>query len=121
MASDMLTLPTSIKLSLSLKQLGIVFLAILVTALVVFLIITGKWKTAQRLMLKLKLQKQNLEIQKLDLFTQNNQEKINSEAELRTKLEAERKKIERNRLQTQLEVQGKNHEEIVSALRDIGY
>lgn len=121
MPNDVLTLPTSVKLSLSMKQIGIIALGILLVAGIIFLVVSGQWRVAQKLMLKLRLKQRELELDRLDQVVANNDEKIKTEAAIREKLDVERKRIEKAQLETQLEIDGKSHDEIVAALRDRGW
>jgi hypothetical protein len=118
--ADTITLPTNVKFSVSMKQMLIILLAIGLGALAVFLIVTGKWKEAQRLMLKLKIKQHDLEIFKLDTLISSNKDKIDNEGELRKKLEKDRQELQKQRITTQLEMEGKTHEEIVSKLTNLG-
>jgi hypothetical protein len=116
-----LTLPTNAKLAMSWKQIGFVALVVLSTLAMLYLTITGQWKLVSTLMLKLKLKQQELQLANLDTLVEHNIDTINNDQATREKFVNDRKKMESARLQSQLEVNGKSHAEIVAELQAKGF
>ena len=120
MAMD-LKLPAKVKLAITWKQIGLVGLVLFVVVAIVFLTISGQWKMIQNLFLKVRMKDRKIKIAKLQAQQEANEEKLKGEEELRKKLKEEEKRLEKEALETKLEIEGMSHDEIVDALRNRGF
>jgi uncharacterized protein HemX len=116
-----LKIPAKTTISLSWKRIGLIALIVLVIAAAIFLVVTGQWKTLQNLLLKVRMKDRQIKIAKIQAQQDANTDKLDEEKELRDKLQAEQKQLEKEELETQLEIEGMSHEEIVATMRTRGY
>jgi len=116
-----LSLPWGKRLSLTWKQVGIALLAVGAVVLAIVFTVLGKWQAAYRLFLRLRLKQRQHQIDTLNAKADTHSSRVEREETLRADLEAERKKLERERAETKLEIEGMTHEEIADELRRLGY
>jgi len=99
----------------------LVALSIGALGLVLFLVVSGRWRSVRRLMWWQKTKARELEAAKLEARIEANKDRIAEEEGLRKKLDADLKKIEREHKIASLEVEGLDHDGIAAALKEAGF
>jgi len=87
---------------------------------VVFLV-TGRWAAVRRWFLALRVRQTDVRLDTLTTIERANQAILTRETSRWADLVAKRKQLQKDRLATQLEIDGKSSTEIISELRARGY
>ncbi len=116
-----LKLPAHMKLSLSIKQVGLMALFVLILGGAVFLFATGKAHMVKTMLLGWRIKKRKLDIERLDKLQDENIGAIAKEDKLLEELETQRKQLEMERDDAILRVEGMTDEEVTAELRKRGY